>query len=203
MELDDMKALWQQHDKTLQENKILNEQLINLMLETKSKNAVRNILRYEYLGLAMCFVLVVVYLLQFGTVFESTVLTASYFISLAFIISSMVMFYYKYKMLAAIDPGKNSVSETAQTTERFSLLISRERLWSIILSPLIISSTLVVIAKWVKDIDVMEMPDVFLPRIIIGIIALMVSLLLVYRLLYFNNIKTIKDNLEEIKKFRA
>ncbi|MBN8669043.1 MAG: hypothetical protein J0L80_00030 [Chitinophagales bacterium] len=203
MELDDMKAMWQQYDKTLQENKILNEQLINLMLENKSRSAVKNILIYEYMGLALCILLTIVYILLFNTVFENTLLTASYFVSFAFIISSLFMFYKKYKMLSAIDPSKNSVSETAQATERFRLLVSKERLWTIILSPLIISSTLVVMAKWVKDIDVMDMPDVFLPRILIGIVAIIVSLLLVYKLLYFKSIKTIKDNLEEIKKFRA
>lgn len=203
MELDDMKAMWQQYDKTLQENKILNEQLINLMLENKSRSAVKNILIYEYMGLALCVLLTIVYILLFNTVFENTLLTASYFVSFAFIISSLFMFYKKYMMLSAIDPSKNSVSETAQTTERFRLLVSKERLWTIILSPLIISSTLVVMAKWVKDIDVMDMPDVFLPRILIGIVAIIVSLLLVYKLLYFKSIKTIKDNLEEIKKFRA
>lgn len=203
MELDDMKAMWQQYDKTLQENKILNEQLINLMLENKSRSAVKNILIYEYMGLALCILLTIVYILLFNTIFENTLLTASYFVSFAFIISSLFMFYAKYKMLSAMDPNKNSVSETAQTTERFRLLVSKERLWTIILSPLIISSTLVVMAKWVKDIDVMDMPDVFLPRILIGIVAIIVSLLLVYKLLYFKSIKTIKDNLEEIKKFRA
>ncbi|HLO72251.1 MAG TPA: hypothetical protein VK167_15355 [Flavipsychrobacter sp.] len=203
MELDDMKAMWQQYDKTLQENKILNEQLINLMLENKSRSAVKNILIYEYMGLALCILLAIVYILLFNTVFENTLLTASYFVSFAFIISSLFMFYKKYKMLSAMDPSKNSVSETAQTTERFRLLVSKERLWTIILSPLIISSTLVVMAKWVKDIDVMDMPDVFLPRILIGIVAIIVSLLLVYKLLYFKSIKTIKDNLEEIKKFRT
>jgi hypothetical protein len=169
MELDDMKAMWQQYDKTLQENKILNEQLINLMLENKSRSAVKNILIYEYMGLALYILLTIVYILLFNTVFENTLLTASYFVSFAFIISSLFMFYKKYMMLSAIDPSKNSVSETAQTTERFRLLVSKERLWTIILSPLIISSTLVVMAKWVKDIDVMDMPDVFLPRILIGI----------------------------------
>lgn len=203
MELDDMKAMWQQYDKTLQENKILNEQLINLMLENKSRSAVKNILIYEYMGLALCILLTIIYILLFNTVFENTLLTASYFVSFAFIISSLFMFYKKYKMLSAMDPSKNSVSETAQTTERFRLLVSKERLWTIILSPLIISSTLVVMAKWVKDIDVMDMPDVFLPRILIGVVAIIVSLLLVYKLLYFKSIKTIKDNLEEIKKFRA
>lgn len=203
MELDDMKAMWQQYDKTLQENKILNEQLINLMLENKSRSAVKNILIYEYMGLALCILLTIVYILLFNTVFENTLLTASYFVSFAFIISSLFMFYKKYMMLSAINPSKNSVSETAQTTERFRLLVSKERLWTIILSPLIISSTLVVMAKWVKDIDVMDMPDVFLPRILIGIVAIIASLLLVYKLLYFKSIKTIKDNLEEIKKFRA
>ncbi len=203
MELDDMKAMWQQYDKTLQENKILNEQLINLMLENKSRSAVKNILIYEYMGLALCILLTIIYILLFNTVFANTLLTASYFISFAFIIVSILMFYKKYKMLSAIDPSKNSVSETAQTTERFRLLVSKERLWTIILSPLIISSTLVVMAKWVKDIDVMDMPDVFLPRILIGVVAIIASLLLVYKLLYFKSIKTIKDNLEEIKKFRA
>ena len=62
MELDDMKAMWQQYDKTLQENKILNEQLINLMLENKSRSAVKNILIYEYMGLALCILLTIIYL---------------------------------------------------------------------------------------------------------------------------------------------
>lgn len=203
MELDDMKAMWQQYDKTLQENKILNEQMISMMLEGKSKSALRGILYYEYAGLVMCFILAIIYLLMFNTVTGNTILFASYIASFAFIIAGIIMFYFKYRLLSTLDFGRSAVSTTARNIERFRLLVSKERMWSIAASPLIITSTMVVMAKWVRDIDVMDMPDVFLPRILLGIAALIIALLVVYRLLYFNSIQKIKANLQEIENFRS
>lgn len=203
MELDEMKNLWQQYDKALQQNKILNEQLVQMMLKDKSKNTIRNILNFEYTGLIVCSILILVFALQFTTIFGNTLMMAAYFISLLFIIASLVLFYYKHKMLTSLNFSSSKVSDTARTLERFRLLVSKERLWTFICSPVIIAALLIVFTKWVRNIDIMDMPDVFLPRIIIGSVALLISLAVLYRLLYFNNIKAIKQNLEEIEQFRS
>ncbi len=203
MELDEMKSKWQQYDKVLQQNKMLNEKIVNMMLKDKSKNAIRNILNFEYSGLVVCCILLMIYLLQFKTAFDSTLMTVSYFISLALVATCFVTFYYKHKMLTSLDFNMNNLTQTADTIERFRLFITKERLATLILSPVIIVSTVVVFVRWLLRMDVLELPDIFLPRMIIGSVVMIIAQLLLYKYLYFDTIKNIKANLAEIEKFRS
>ncbi len=202
MELEEMKNKWQQYDKVLQQNKMLNEKIISMMLKDKSKNAIRKILNFEYLGFVICCLLAMVYLLQFNTAFDNALMTVSYFISLALVATCFVTFYYKHKMLTSLDLNMNNLTQTAGTIERFRLFIIKERLATLILSPVIIVSTVIVFVKWLLRMDVQDLPDIFLPRMIIGSVLMIIVQLLLYKYLYFDTIKNIKANLAEIEKFR-
>lgn len=203
MELDDMKKMWLQYDNLLQQNKLLNEQLINTMLKEKSANAVSRILRFEYLSAATCILLLVIYSCMYYTAFYSTGMAVCYTLSVVWLVASLVLFYKKYHMLSSLNYNSGTVSQTAETLERFRLLVIKERVWSLLLSPAIIFTVLVVIARWVKHVDIFEYIDVYLPRIIIGSIVTILLLAFTYRDLYFKNIREIKTNLDEIAKFKA
>lgn len=105
-------------------------------------------------------------------------------------------------MLSSLNYNIGTVTQTAETLERFRLLVVKERMWSLLLSPAIVFTVLVVIAQWVKQIDLFDAIDIYLPRIIIGSVAVIILLLFTYKDLYFKNIREIKANLDEIEKFR-
>ncbi len=202
MELDEMKQLWQQHDKLLQQNKLLNEKLVTNMLQDKAKPAIGRMLGFEYTSVVVCALLLIFWSLQYYTLSMGTLLAVSYIVSLLFIVFGLAFGLYKINLLGKIDLAADSVSATAQKTTSFRRLISKERLYSFILSPLIIASVLVVIAQWVNHHNVIDMLDLYLPRIIIAYALLFIGILIVYKKVYFDSIKQINANLEEIKKFR-
>lgn len=202
MELEEMKKMWQQYDAALQQNKLLNEQLLLNMLKDKSQNAANRILRYEYIGAAICIILAVLYIAMFNTAFTNTGMTICYFISLLWILAGIALFYIKYNMLSSLHFGESSITHTAATIERFRLLVVKERIWSLWLSPMLIFTVFVVIMQWVRHEDVFANINDYLVRIITGSVAAIIALVFVYRALYFKSIQEIKSNLEEIEKFR-
>ncbi|OSZ79211.1 hypothetical protein CAP35_13425 [Chitinophagaceae bacterium IBVUCB1] len=203
MELDDLKNKWQQYDKVLQQNKMLNEKIIGLMLNSKSANSIRSILHFEYAGLATCILLALYYALHIRTAFENAWMAISYVVSFAMIVVSIVGFFYKHKMLTSLDFSTNNLSTTANTIERFRLFIAKERIYSLVASPAIIASTVVLFAKWIFGYDAENLIDIFLPRIIIGSVVMIAATMLIYKLLYFNSIARIRQNIAEIEKFRS
>lgn len=201
MELEDMKKLWQEHDNLLKENKMLNEKLISTMLKDKSKSAISSMINYEYLGASVCAVLVLVYLMLINTAFENTLMTVSYFMSLLFIVTSLALCFYKIKMLNSVDLASGSVTGNAKTMELFRLFITKERLASLVLSPVLIFTLVVVFARWVKHENIFDFTASYISRIVLGSIIAVIAMVILYSRLYFRNIKQITDNLEEIEKF--
>lgn len=200
MELEEMKNMWQQHDNLLQQNKMLSEKLINGMLKDKSKSAISKILGFEYLGLAVCGALILIAVAKAGDV-QGAFITTCYFISVALVLLSMVMSFYKIRMLSNIDIGNRAVSETAHRIEKFRLFMVKERLWSLVLGPFMIIPLLAVADYWVYRTNLPDQWEYYLPRVVVALVLLTVSLLIVYRKLYFQNIRQLKDNLKEIEEF--
>ncbi len=201
MELDELKGLWQQYDNSLQKNNILNEKIISTMLNEKSKNALQRMLVWEYIGVSVCAAL-----LLLGTGMGTNIghghIAASYFVSMATILFSLVYGVYKINYLLSVKPGLTPVTVTAQKTERFRLLIARERLWTVILSPFLITPILVVALYWVHHIDLLDYLSFYLPRLIMGVIILIGGCLMYYKKIYFHNLEEISANMKEIERFR-
>ena len=198
MELEEMKSMWQKYDALLQQNKLLNEQLIIGMLKSKSENAINRMLYYEYLNTGVCFILMVIYLVMYKTLGAGTGIAVCYIISFILMIITLIVFYIKYTLLSSLDFGTNSVSNTAKKLEQFRLLIAKERSWSLLLSPLAISTVVVVMAYWVRHSNVFDYLSLYLPLIIIGSIVTIIAVAFIYKSVYFKSIKDIKNNLSEM-----
>jgi hypothetical protein len=202
MELEEMKSMWQKYDALLQQNKLLNEQLIIGMLKSKSENAIKRMLHYEYLNTGVCFVLMVIYMVMYRTLNAGTGIAVCYIISFTLMIITLVVFYKKYHLLSSLDFGSNSVSDTAEKLEQFRLLIAKERSWSLWLSPLVIFTTVVVIAYWVRHSNAFDYMSLYLPLILIGSVVTIIAVAFIYKSVYFKSIKDIKHNLSEIENFK-
>lgn len=202
MELEEMKKMWQQYDKVLQENKVLNEHIINGMLHDKSGNAIRRMLNLEYLSLAVVVPVLLVFLVMFNRLGHDEVLTGCYLFSFAYLVLSVVLGVYKVRFLMATEPGNQGVTEMANRIEKFRLLIAKERLLGIISLPFVMLAVYAVINYWVHGENIFNRFDAYFPRIIIGIVAATAIALAVYSIVYFRSIRQIKNALLEIKKFR-
>lgn len=202
MDLEEMKAMWQQQDKLLQENKMLNEKLVTHLLQNKSGNAVSRMLNAEYFGAALCGVLTIFLLLRPGVVTVSILLAISYILSLAFIVASLVLSFYKIKMLRAIDFTRNNVATTAEQVNKFRLFLNKERIIGVALMPILIVAFMAVLTFYMEGQDMYEHFTYGIWRLAIAFPLAIAGALILYRTLYFNNIKEINANLEEVKHFK-
>ncbi len=202
MDLEEMKAMWQQQDKLLQENKMLNEKLVTHLLQNKSGNAVTRMLNAEYFGAALCGILTLFLVLRPGVVTVSVLLAISYILSLAFIVASLVLSFYKIKMLRAIDFTRNSVATTAEQVNKFRLFINKERVAGLLMMPVLLITFMAVVTYYVDGQDMYQHFTYGLWRLAIACPLAIAGALILYRTLYFNNIKEINANLEEVKHFK-
>lgn len=201
MDLDEMKAMWQQHDKILQQNKMLNEKLVHHLLQNKSKTAVAKMINFETFGVAFCAILSLAFLLRVQIITVDPLLAISYcFMTLA-VLASTGLSWYKISLLRKIDLANGTVTDIAQRIEYFKLVMTRERMWGIVGLPLLIIAGIGTVTYWVTGVNVYEDFMMLVPQIIIASAVGLVVMIVGYKFLYFNNIKEIRANLEEIKQF--
>lgn len=203
MDLDKMKEMWQQHDKVLQKNAVLNEQLVNYILRDRSKNAIRRLINLEYIGIIVCGAVLLLFAIHLFDWQLNTALTICYILSLAFIVFAVLLCFYKIQHLNSIDLNSDAVTETARKINQYRLIISMEKTVSLIIAPVFMLTMFAVMMFWIHGVDIFEDISQFLPYLIIGLIAAIAGMLLLYRRLYSQSIKEIMDNLKEIEQFRA
>ena len=202
MELEEMKNMWQKMDATLQQNRILNEQLVVRMLQDKSKTALQKIAASEYLSAATCALLLMVFGLQWWNLGNDGGLIACYVISMIVIVAALAASVYKIQYLSTIQPGIDTVTSLLQKTDRLRLFLAREKAVFMPVIPVMMFTIYAVVTYWVRGTNIMERMDKEWPRIIVAIVACFIGTLLVYRKVYFQTIRDIKSNLQEIQAFK-
>ncbi len=203
MELDDMKNLWQQYDKKLQENKMLNESIIRNIIKDRSKSSLGKMSTMEYLTAMVYALLLLVYTAEAQNTGATVWIRACYFFTLAFSIAGLIFTVYKIKLLSKFDFGAQAITDAVQKLEQLRLLIVKERLISILLSPLLLITFYAVINFWVYNADMFQHFSIYAPRIAVSIILLIIASIALYRKVYFDNIYRIRENLNEIRDLKT
>lgn len=205
MELDDMKNMWQQYDKALQDNKVLNEKIIRMMMKDKSGTQLNKILNFEYLNVTVCGMVLLGLLLHMGMLGSSMTMILAYSFAVLTTAGFLWFCIYKIKLLTKVDFGINTVTDAAQRVQQLRLLIVKERLSALILTPFYLGSLFIVFVKWIHRVDLMDnfhhMHMLLFVVLFASIISIGVSLY-IYQRLYFNSFKSILSNLKEIEEFK-
>jgi hypothetical protein len=200
MELEQMKQLWQQHDKRLEHNAVLNEKIITELLKDRSGGQMRRMLNWEYLNTAVYALLVVLYVAMWGKLPLGSLMVC-YIGSLAFIAAGLLLGIYKIRRLSAIDFGSRAVTATQRELENFRILMLRERALGLILSPFLLVAIYAVVNYWVHQKNLFDHLSAYAPRIIIAVVVLIAAGAFAYRMIYFDTIRKLKANLREIEQF--
>ena len=203
MELDNMKQLWQKMDDVINKQQAMNESIIKRMLHERNTTSLKNITNMEYMGIVITAILAVLLLTQMPRIGRETGVIVSYIISLLVCVAAIVFSWYKIQYLAGMSKEQLPVTAQAEKTERFRLLIAKERMVSLIIGPVIISVFYVVMFYLVTGINVLDNITKYMVPIIAAIIVYSVILPVLYRLLYFRQIETINSNLKEIEEFKG
>lgn len=202
MELDNMKQLWNKMDDAISKQQAMNESIIKRMLHERNTSSLKSIMNMEWLGIALSAIALLILLGQISRVSNSTGMILCYAVTLLLLVAASFLGLYKIQYLSKLNAGTEPVSNMAEKIERFRLMIARERIASIILGPVLVAMSYVVILYLVMGINILDNPAKFLPLIGIAVGAYMVTVLALYKKLYFNQISAINNNLKEIADFK-
>lgn len=202
MELDNMKQMWQKLDESIERQNTINERLIRNMIYERTGNVLRMLTNTEHLGLIFGVLLMVFLILQAPKMTSSTSVLISYIFTLLIGLASIIFSWYKVQLLSKLDMLETPVTELAEKTEKFRMLIVKERFAFILLGPVLIATFFIVMTNIVNGFDILNHPDLFWPKAIIGTVVYIVILLGVYNRLYFKNIKAIRKSLDDIRAFQ-
>jgi hypothetical protein len=200
MELEEMKQLWQQYDKQLQQTQKTNQQLIHNILKERAQNDLRKILNYEYLSLAVCAAVLLLLAGSARRASDSTFITGCLVASFAFCIAGIAAGFYKVSLLSNTSFSK-PVAQTLLRINRFNLFITKERIASTVLIPILIFVLAAVGRKLVWDENMLDHLRFWVPILALSFAIAIAGCLMIYRNLYFKRIAIIKSNLEEIAHF--
>ena len=189
-------------DQSMQQTRILNEQILKRMLQEKTKTALQKIAIMEYLSVFTCAIVLLVFGLQWWNLGNDGGIMICYILSMVFIVVAFAASVYKLQFLSTIKPGVDTVTTLQQKTEKLRLFLAREKVVSLVLMPVMLYVIYSVVNYWVEGVSILEHTERFLFRIILAVGAGIAGGLFVYRKIYFNNIQEIKGHLLEIKEFK-
>lgn len=203
MELEDMKQLWQKMDNAISKQQSISENILKRMLHERNVSKLKMISNAEFLGIVFGALMFIVLLTQITLINDGVGLTISYIACLFFTVLTSVFSWYKVRFLSFLDKGTEAVSVMAEKAERFRLLIARERITMLLLGPVILGVFYVVVNYLVKGDNILNDIPTYLPRYLTAIALYSIGAPILYKKMYFSQIKQINNNLREIEQFKA
>ena len=205
MELEEIKLLWQQYDKNIQQNNSLNDSIIKKMLQQRSQDVINKMTGYEYLNISVG-AIVLILLVGFIKPFMSltgvnTLLVVCYIVSM--ICAALVLGFnlYMVNYLNKTDAAK-PVTETVKRVDTLALILSKGKVFSIVILPVFVLAGVAVGRKLAYNENVFEHMRFFGPIFLVALTLGIIATILLHRTLYTNRINAIKQNLEELNSFK-
>ncbi len=203
MELEDMKALWQQVDKKLEDQKSTNERLFKYLIKEKSKKPLNTISVLEYsnvIGSVIIFILMLFAIPYLGSTIS--IIACYVFLMLALVITTYLSIK-NIQLLKSIDVGNSPVNIVMERTEKFKLITKRLQMAYVLLGPLFLGTAFTVAYKVMLDVNVFADMGKHLPRLGIGLVAYTITLVAIYQQSYFKNLKVIQNSIKELEEFNG
>ncbi len=205
MELEEFKSTWAQIDKRLSDNLKLNEDLLEKITLSKSKEEMKEILNNEILGV----VIISLLLLLFGVITCSLVSDIKFFIPGVFLslfsFMELIMSITKVNDLTKIDYFNSSVVELQKALNKFKQKTMLFRNIEFNLFPLFVISFIPIFNKTVLNFDMFKntVPNIIgiIVGIIVGSVIYYPLAIWIYKIAYDKKIKSASDFLKELNKF--
>jgi hypothetical protein len=205
MELEEFKSTWAKIDKRLSDNLKLNEDLLEKITLSKSKEEMKEILNNEILGVVIIsFLLLLFGVVTCGFVSEIKFFIPGVFLSL-FSLMELIMSITKVNYLTKIDYFNSPVVELQKAINKFKRKTMLFRNIEFNLFPLFVISFIPIFNKTVLNFDMFK--NIF-PNIIGIVVGIIVGLAIyyplaiwIYKIAYENKIKNATDFMKELNKF--
>lgn len=203
MDIDSLKAAWQQHDQMLSANLQLNETLLRKANLKASRKELNKPLVVEILDVVCVILLIPLFgWLTFRLKADMVYLSAG----LLLLLSLIVLLVVCLKTMAAfykMDYFGSSVIQIQEQLARLRVRVLVKRKFELFFLPLLVLPALLILLKVIQNIDVHDRPAFILVSGIIAMILSYVGVILGYKYLYEKKIKDVTHLLKEIRDYKS
>jgi hypothetical protein len=203
MELENLKTVWKEQDRLLNENVRLNERILKNTFTQHANGVIENLLRWEYFSLIEFAVfLVFMGIATFRSMHDWRFLISGAFIT-AFLASCMAVGIQSIRILTSIDLFSQSIVETKQAILRFKRRSNNLILALLFAVPPAVITFLLLGVSFVRGINLLDFP-VFFAVLSSGIIVMgYVIVFIFHRTFYLRKFTSIENSLAELEGFTS
>jgi hypothetical protein len=199
MELDEMRALWGEQRQTLERNTKLQAEVLKQLARQRLGSLFGAIIRWEYINLLTCMVLLILLLLHGRRDFD-LYLDLCYFFALAYLFYGVLTGVYKLRVLHKMD-GTGPVLATVAGIEKMRLWLTRMRLPDIVLFPLVVLAIYAIVNQLVHGVSVFRQWQHYYPRVLLAMLLSVLAAVGVYRGFYLKKLREAQAMLEDMKQW--
>lgn len=197
MDTDNLKEMWQQYDAELKRNNMLNETLVRKMLKDGSSAKARNLSLWEYTSLAICCILLVLFVSLWNRTAEVPGLMAFYIVDMLWCVFFVIWNIYKLSIINKID-SNDSVVNMQEQVNKLRRTAAREMIWGTASIPLVMCCMIPPVHNWVLGGNALDHIGMYIPRVLAGGFIGIVLTIWIYKRFVLKDIQTIADNQKEI-----
>jgi len=198
MELNNIKKLWEEVN-LLKEKQQFNDEKIKDMLKSKQETARTKLMKLSIIGAVIAIPVCFLVYLQICDNFEPGVLRTAFLLGFSFSIAIAVPAeIYSYHLLKGINYSHMTTKNAYERILKYQRLTQKGRLFGIILLVVFVAPYSYFVYKQNFGTEVVWAQIIFLTVIFLGGF---VAMHLLYKKLYFERIKQIKQSLKELEEF--
>jgi len=201
MELDELKAIWLQHDKKLSENLKLNEELLRRTNLNSSKREFQKPLNWEIANIIAA-VLIVVYLtVQSINLFNEFKFSIPGILSVLLVLVYLFFSILKVNRFLKIDYFQSSVVKLQKDIAELNQLILRIRKYEFGMALVLVPLLFPIIFKAYNKIDIYNHVWLFIIAIVFAVANGVIGMILINKYYVDKKMKNVNRLLEEIVRF--
>ncbi|MCI5054974.1 MAG: hypothetical protein MRY83_02635 [Flavobacteriales bacterium] len=197
MNLEEMSAAWSKMDERLKEQELTNQELVLKVTSETVKNRIQKIINYEYAGIFLVFG-VILYLIVSFTKMNTTFLEISCVVSIILSAALGFMSWVFVVKAKSVDLINTSLKEGALKIANLRAYFVRYRAMGIVVVSILMIFLIPVIVKLIHGLNLVEKLDVFVPRIIVGLVIGFAFHLFILRK-YRQNLDEAKDLVQDLQ----
>jgi hypothetical protein len=203
MELEDLRAVWKEQDRLLNETVRFNERILKNTFSQHANGIIENLLKWEYFSLIeFAAFLVFMGIATYKSMNDWRFLISGLFIT-AFLAGCIVVGIQSIRILNSIDLFTRSIVETKQTILRFKQRSNKSIFALLIVVPPVVVTFLLLGVNLVRNINLLDYPAFF--AVLSSCIVAMgyVIVFVFHRTYYLRKFTSIENSLVELERFKT
>jgi hypothetical protein len=203
MELEDLKTVWKEQDRTLNESVKLNEKILKNVFTQHANGVIENLLKWEYFSLIEFLIFLVFMVVStYRSMDDWRFLLSGIFINV-FLAGCMTLGIQSVRILSSIDFFSKSLVETKQTMLRFKKRSNRLILALLVVVPPVVVTFLLLGVNSIRNINLFDYPVFFAVLSSCIIVMGYLIIFIFHRTFYMRKFKSIENSLSELERFKT